>query len=301
MNRFIGTFALILVIQCVMLVILHLPDDTQQDRSKAIELLPLDPDRIDEIHIEDDEGAVAVLLNLEGNWILPDLGGLPADAGSIDKLINGLANQPAQWPTATTASSRQRFQVAAYHYQRKITLISEGELLGAVYLGTSPGFRKVHARNDAQEEIYSIAFNTFDAPSADDAWLDRSLLQEPNPRRISGDGFDLSLDGGDWQAADGRAPEARELAAVLLGLESLQISGIADESARQSLVIAAPQIRLQIEGESGSQQLELFDLGSSYFIRSDRFADFFTLSAYDYDRLATLDGKRLNGQTQDNN
>ena len=87
----------------------------------------------------------------------------------ISDLIDALAYQPHGRPVADTVPARQRFHVAAYHYQRRLTLIGEGEMWATNYLGTSPGFRRVHARNDTGDALYSVKVNHFDAPASANA------------------------------------------------------------------------------------------------------------------------------------
>lgn len=277
-----------------MVAILYWPDSQRLDTDTSRPLLPFDPGTIDEIYLEDEKGNEAVLLRMGGNWLLPDLEGMPIDTQMVDKLIDSISHKAGEWPVATTASSRQRFQVAAYHFQRRISLIGNGELLGTIYLGTSPGFRKVHARNDNGEAIYSIPYNTYDAPTSNDAWLDKTLLQLPEPLRISGANYTVLKQGMQWVSAQGTEPDARELSALLLGLRSLQIEGIANEDMQRTLAIAAPDLRVEVETTEGTTSLTLFTVGEQNFISSSKYNYFFTLSAYDFDRLTTIDESALN-------
>jgi hypothetical protein len=296
LNRQIGTLLTILLLQCGLVAVMYWPHSTIMDDGEIESLLPFDPDKVDEIYIEDEKGNESVLLKMEGQWLLPDLAGIPIDPEMIATLLSSLSNRAGDWPIATTAASRQRFQVAAYHYQRRLTMISEGELLGTIYLGTSPGFRKVHARNDAQSAIFSIPFNNYDAPATTSAWMDKTLLQISAPEKISTSGYTLSKQGDEWGSAEGGRPDERELAALLLGLRSLQVEGVADEDMQRTLSIAAPQLSLEVETAQGISSLNLIKLGNGHYISSNKYDYFFTLSAYDFDRLATIDDERLRGQ-----
>lgn len=294
MNRHIGTLLTILIIQCGLVATLYWPHSEKLDTDASKPLLPLDPDTIDEIYVEDEQGNEAVLLMMSGHWLLPDLEGMPIDTQMVEKLIDSISHRAGEWPVATTASSRQRFQVAAYHFQRRISLIGNGELLGTIYLGTSPGFRKVHARNDDGEAIYSIPYNVYDAPANNDAWLDKALLQIPDPLRISSADYTVTKQGTGWVSAQGTEPDSRELSALLLGLRSLQIEGIADADMQRTLAIAAADLRVEIETADGTTSLALFTVGEQNFISSSAYNFFFTLSAYDFDRLSTINGSALN-------
>ena len=240
MNRHTVPLVLILIIQCGMVAVLYWPQPIPSDAEEVESLLPFDPDEIDEVYVGDSQGNEAVLLRMSDQWILPDLAGMPIDREMIDKLRSSISNRAGEWPIATTAASRQRFQVAAYLYQRRLTLIGGGELLATIYLGTSPGFRKVHARNDAQDAIYSIPYNNYEAPTEAGAWLDKTLLQIAEPLKIRTGEYTVSNEDTGWASSHGDQPDERELAALLLGLRSLQVDGIADEDMQRTLAIAVP-------------------------------------------------------------
>lgn len=295
MKRAIVTLSLILAIQLALAVVVYWPQNIMVDALAGEQLLPFSPDIIDEIYVTDETGDEAVLLKMDHQWILPDLAGLPIDSALVDKLFSGLNDRDTKWPVATTIAARQRFQVAAYHYQRRITLISKGELLGSIYLGTSPGFRKVHARNDNQEAIYSIPLNNFDAPAISAGWLDRTLLQTVSAQAIEIGGASLTRQGEQWVSSTGGAIDQRELAALLLGIEAIQVNSVADEDMQRTLAIAAPELSLQIQSDEQNRNLQLFTVGEHHYAKSDRYDFFFTLSAYDFDRLATIDLERLTG------
>jgi uncharacterized protein DUF4340 len=295
LNRAIVTLSLVLAIQLAMTVVVYWPQDVLTDAVAGTQLLPYSPDTIDEIYVADENGDEAILLKMDQQWILPDLAGLPIDSAMVDKLFSGLSDGDSKWPVATTIAARQRFQVAAYHFQRRITVISQGELLGSVYLGTSPGFRKVHARNDNQEAIYSIPFNNFDAPADSAGWLDKTLLQTASAQAVEIGGASLTRREEQWVSSTGGAIDQRELAALQLGLEAIQVNGIADEDMQRTLAIAAPELTLQILADDHKRTLQLFTVGEHHYAKSDRYDFFFTLSAYDFDRLATIDLKRLTG------
>src|SRR5690606_2141252 len=139
------------------------------------------------------------------------------------------------WPVAHSSAARQRFQVADYYYQKRLTLLSNGEILGTIFLGTSPGFRKVHARNEQQDAIHSIAFNTFEAPAVNNGWLDTRLLQVRAPLRIDTDLYNLYFEDGRWMSATGGTPDEAQVNTLLSVLKDLQVDGVAGEDLQREL------------------------------------------------------------------
>jgi len=295
MKPLINGLLLVFIIQCALVATLYWPDTNLLEMINTEQFVPFEPYLLDEIHIGDDQGNEAVLLKAGDRWILPDVTGLAVSPELINTLLQGLIHAETGWPVASSIAARQRFQLTDYNFQRRLTLIGKGELLGTIYLGSSPGFRKVHARNSTQDSIFTITFNSYDAPGIATAWLDKRVLQIHSPLSISTDHYSLIKQDGEWRSDEGSLPEDRELDALLLALSSLQIESVAVDDMQRTLSIAVPEIELKVKTEQGDTTFELFTLGEQHYIHCSDHTLFFTLSAYDFDRFATLDSSRLNG------
>lgn len=298
MNRINSALLLVLLIQLFLTTVVYWPRQPEPATHPGKPLLAVDQAAVGGIQLADDEGNEAFLQYVDGHWQLPARQNLPADGALVVRLLQVLAVAEQGHPVATSIAARQRFDVASYRFQRRVTLLGhDGAGLGTVFFGTAPAFRQVHARNEAEDAIYSIAFNSFDAPARDAGWLDRRLLQVSQPLAIQGPGFTLTrLDSGTWAAADGAAaPEPRELEALLSSLANLQVEGIAGEDQQRSLAQAAPALSISTRTARGDRELTFYRLDEQHFVRDARHELFFTISAYDFDRLTTLDAARLNG------
>ncbi len=298
MNRFNGALLLVLGIQVFLAAVVYWPQQAEMQEAPAAALLTIDPAAISGIQLTDDQGDEVFLRRGDGGWLLPSRQDLPADSARVEALLRVLTREQPGYPAATSIAARQRFEVASYSFQRRVTLLGNDDAeLGTVFLGTAPAFRRIHIRRDASDAIYSIAFNAFDAPASDSGWLDRRLLQVPQPRSIQGRGFSLAqMNSGDWQAADGASPEARELEALLASLANLQVDGIAGEDQQRSLAEMTPAFRVSATTAAGERHLAFYLLEQEHFVHDPRFDLFFNVSAYDFDRLNTLDSARLNGR-----
>lgn len=297
MNRLNSALWLILLIQLSLTAVVYWPQQPVPAANPAEPLLAAALAEVRSIKVADNQGNEALLQRVNGHWQLPATQYLPADGDLVERLLRVLTVAEQGYPVATSVAARQRFEVASYRFQRSVTLLGQdGVSLGTAFLGTAPAFRQVHARSEAEDAIYSIAFNSFDAPAHDAGWLDRSLLQISQPLRIQGPGFDLRrMDSGSWQAANGAAPEPRELEALLSSLANLQVEGIADTDQQRTLAEAAPAFRINASTAAGDRALAFYRLDAQHFVQDARHELFFTLSAYDFDRLNTLDASRLNG------
>src|SRR5690606_32957336 len=108
---------------------------------------------------------------------------LPANSSKVQSLLDTLAGLETTWPVAETASSRERFEVSDDRFQRKLQLYQGEQLLGEYYFGSSPGFRRTHARRAGEDAVYSLAFNSVDLPAQQSDWLDKTLLALDQPTR----------------------------------------------------------------------------------------------------------------------
>lgn len=288
MNRYVTGLLLALLLQGLVTAAVFWPEEMRTSNRERPVLLPVDPFAIHRFTVSDEYDNLAVVERAGGRWVLPQLGGLPADAQAVETLMTALGSAAEAWPVADSAAARQRFQVADYLFQRRLDISGSGRK-ETVLLGTSPGFRKVHARNINQGEIYSISFNTYDSPALAGGWLDPALLQVRAPLSIISDGYSLSRDNEGWRTGLGEVPDERELDALLGALRTLQIDGVADEDTQRDLADAEADLVMSINSLGGETTLELFTLGEVHYIMSSAYPFFFSLGAWDYNRLTGVD------------
>lgn len=299
MSRGLISLLLILAIQCGLVFTVYWPD-TDSEPPQAEPMTPFSQGEVTEVVVGDEFDNETTLLKIGERWYLPELEDLPADTAMVDRLLNAITASPETWPVADSVAARQRFRVASYHYRRRIRLLDNNAALGTFFLGASPGFRKVYARNETQNAIYSILFSAHDAPGNSGAWLDRRLLQIRTPVSITADSYSLRRQGDSWLSGLGKEPDGRELEALLTALRSLEIDGLANEDAQRDLAETEADLVLNVEGLAGNVTLELFQLGDRYFIHSSEYPLFFTLGAYAYDRLASIDFSLISGENASN-
>ena len=173
MNKRIGLLGGILAVQALILAVLLVARGIGADE-EAAELLSFEPARTASLEIATADEAVKLLRGDEG-WQLE--GGLPADDGKVGDVLEKIAKVSAAWPVATSVASAERFEVTEDNFQRRLDIESEGGETATLYLGSSPGYRRVHARADGADEVYSIDFSNYEAPVDADQWLDKTLLR----------------------------------------------------------------------------------------------------------------------------
>lgn len=296
MKRTIFSLLFLLLVQLALVALLYRPDPAGSEPTRHL-LSNATALQVDSIRIGDNRDSEVLLSRVHGRWVLPDLQDLPADGERIRGLLGALAERPLGFPVAESAAARQRFRVASYHYHRRLVFSAGDNVLETVYLGRSPAYRMVYARNDKHSAIYRLRYNNHDAPVEPDAWLDTTLAAIAGPQALRVDGLELRrLGDGPWRTANGREPDPRELAALLEALASLTVHGLADEDTQRSLAQAGQPVRRIRAGQDGrSITLELFRDGERYYLHDSRYSPFFKLSKKQFLRLAGVERQRLGG------
>ena len=271
----------VLVIQLILVAVLYWPRLTAREAPGAL-VDTLAREEISRITIEGDDDAVTLSRDDDG-WILAS--GLPADTDRVTTLLGALLATDPGFAIADSSAAAARFEVADDDFERRIELAGDGAS-AVVYLGTSPSFRKIHARRDGDSAVYVIELNSFDAPTGAGEWLDRTLLAARDLTAIGLYGVDYELEDEGWQRADGEAVDAGAMEELLQVLASLRVSGI-EEADDDALVDAGESLRIDLS--SGGERFRLTVLDNPeeerFYLRSDRFDETFGTSAYDAERL----------------
>lgn len=261
-------------------------------------LLSLEQDAVNKIRITR-EGDEVTLQAVDGQWRLPDLYDLPVDNAKLSAVLDKLTNAQGDWPVATTASSHTRFEVSPEAFQRHIHLYSSDELLGEMFLGTSPGFRKVHARNGSDEEVFALGLNVYDFPAEASAWLERGLLAFADASTIEGSDYRLTRDGDSWQLetsakmgsqenADPAATSELDLQKAMqlaAALAVFQVTGVADDPPE---FVAEDTVTLAVRAGEKSRDYEFFAKDGQHWVRTADRELVFTLDPNDYQRTASV-------------
>jgi hypothetical protein len=270
--------------------------DVAGDGSRESTFLEGDPTSVSGLDVFDADGRSVRLVRGVDGWTVsspadteaPSLGPLPADSAKVAEVLEKLLGQRVQWPVGTTAETRERFEVTETAFQRKLVLESASGEEREVYLGTSPGYRRVHARRADADEVYSIDFANYQVPAELEDWVDKTLLAARGPiSQVTREGAWTLTRGAEGWLVDGRAANT-ETAEDLVGrLEDLRIIGLvpADEGAAAQKDAAA--VVLKVTDEEATYQLRLARQGESdeYHLLSDRLEGRFTVAAYVAEQL----------------
>jgi hypothetical protein len=287
MLRLRNILLVLLSVQLALLIALW-PRERGDDSAK-LPLLAFTPESVTALTIADGEGQSVVLRRDNDRWVLAEPA-LPARQSRIDSLLRTLSDAERGWPVATTSAALKRFRVLPDDFERRITLTTaQGEQ--ALYLGTAPGFRQVHARpSDSESSVFVLRYNSVDVPAGRDDWLEQTLLQLATPTAIAGADYQLRRNGDTWRDEAGNAPDESALQGLVRGLENLRVNRLAAEEATSTLASETPTAQLVIDSGDGAYTLTLYKLGDAHIAtRSDFPGHAFEISSFDHDQLAKPD------------
>lgn len=275
--------AALLALQLLITAAVYWPEG-RNDEALATALVPASvAERGTRLRVTGNSGdSVELVLHGDG-WRLA-AGDLPVAPGRVQDLLDALGAAPG-WPVARSTAAQERFEVAANGFERRIELLEGEENLATVYLGTAPGFRRVHARAASGEAIYSLAFNAHDAPAEASGWLDQSLAAVSGATTLRWSGLVLRHGEQGWTAEGGETVDAEAAAALERALEGLQVTGLATPAAAARAAAAGGGETLLVTTGDGEQELRLVEDGEQRLLYASTRERWFTLSRYDHDRL----------------
>ena len=270
-----GTLTALLAVQLVAVGVLLAA------RSGGIEepepFLAIDAEAIDAITVSNADGAVTVT-KVDGDWRLPDR--VPAASLKVESVLEKFADMSGSWPVADTGSSRERFEVSEENHQRHVVLKAGEDTVADFYLGTSPGFRKTHARRADDDDVYAIGFSNYEAGVKTSDWLEKSLLRPNGALKAIGrqDSFELTkAEEAGWASADGTELDQGKVETLVGRFKGLSVVDVSD-----AVLPETPTAVLTLTDDDGVQTFTLYALadGEEYVAMSDRAPGAYEIASY---------------------
>jgi hypothetical protein len=177
MRKKIVYLTLLLLVQLGLALVLQLNSNQLKAFDATEKLLKLDQQVPDRLVFEGADNAQLVLAKKGDHWTLPDHFSARADGQKVEDLIKSLGELRRPWPVAEKGTADSRFKVADDNFERRLTLKQGDKELARLLLGSSPGFRKVHARVAGEHKVYDIPFSAYQASLKPEDWVDKQQLQ----------------------------------------------------------------------------------------------------------------------------
>lgn len=290
MKKMTVILSAILAVQVVLAGILLSQDQGMGAFQSKKKLLGLELAKLNQVTIEAKDKKV-VLKKQQGKWQLPDHFNAPVDTNKLQKLTDKLFTLPVSWPVATTEDAAARFKVAKDEFEGKISFVKTDGTAKTLYLGSSPGFKKIHARVDGQAAIYSIAFAAYEAPVNIDDWVDKNLLaiDIDSINKVETDKLTLIRDGKVWQIGnleEDKIADQEKINAWLQKLAKLQFNAILGSETKPEYGLDKPVFAAKLMPKSGEPiNLAIGKMNNDYIIKSSSQPFYFKTGQYQVQAL----------------
>lgn len=283
---------ILLVLQVLLIIAVFTYQQNSRVQVPARPLLGIKISDIDRVVIQDANNKV-ILQKSGSEWQLPELQQLPVDKQKLEDALQKLEGTKLTWPVTTTASSHERFEVTGTKFQRRIELFQGDAKKADLWLGTTPGFKKIHVRREGEDQVYAVELAAFEFATASNDWLKSDLLAVKDASSIKAADYELQKTGDVWnfatanQDADAEKVDATKAKELANAFSNLQV---------QEVVTQKPQgeiTRASVKSAVGEFEYEFTKVGSDYFVkRSDRDLHF-KLSQIEFGRIANVNKASL--------
>jgi hypothetical protein len=301
MNKWISILAGLLVAQIVLAVAVNLTEQDYGAFEIKEKLLAFEKQKIDRLLIEDGKASVTLKSSAE-QWVLPDEGDFPVTQNSVETLLDKLAGLEKGWPVATTSSASRRFKVAEDEYERRVTLYSGDAVTARLFIGTSPGFRKVHLRPDDEEAVFVAEFNEWEMDTQANGWIDKDVLKldEKALEQVSIAGkLTVQNQQGDLQLTGLQAHEStniEEVRALINKLSGLRIQALMSEEESAEYQQQKPDFSIVADLRDGKQlsyQFFKVENNTHYILKRSDKDRYFEVASYLVDPLKEASREKL--------
>ena len=203
-------------------------------------LLAFDREKVTGIGIQAQGKEPVRVTKTEGGWVIPSLQDLPAAEHKVTELLSKLADLQKGLPVTTSEEALKRFKVADQTFERKLTLESGDSPPTILYLGDSPGFRRLFVRAEGDSAVYEAELGLFDAPDKADDWSDRTLLhlKADDLQKLAFAGLTLERKDEDWQLADlaeGEEQDEQAIEDAVRSLTNIDFVGVLEEDEKPAI------------------------------------------------------------------
>ena len=281
MKKTIVAAILLLAVQVALVVMTHSTGTIDLSASPQTPLLPMKAEEVTELVITGETHEQVRLIREKDHWLLPDLGGAPADRAAVEGVLAKLEGLRQGFVVASSREAAKRFQVEEDAFLRHLVVRQKDTQVANLYLGTSPTYRQVHARKAGSDDIVAVNLAAYELWSTTDQWLDKHLVAL-DQQEISAIAFpDISLtrveEKGEkegeavtvWHRADGSQVDQQAVEELFQALTTLSVTS-ADVKDRS---LADPTLQFTVKTGNSNALTYTFTVAEQdrvTLVRSDR-------------------------------
>jgi Domain of unknown function (DUF4340) len=271
MRKTIIAAAVLLVLQIGLAVALNVESTGYETFTPDTPFVRFDADTITSLDITDGDGKQLVMEKNETGWILPKFYQASADKAQVTALLTKLAGMKQGLAVATSAAAAKRFKVAEDSFERHVVLKAGDKVAADLYIGSSPGFRQVHARKAGQKDIVNILLSSFELMTSPEKWIakDTLKLKQEDLAKVSFADFVLDHKDGGWQLdglQEGQKTNTDEAKVLIEKICGLIIQSVVDPQKGAELLAKEPGIHYTVTGKDGSETTYAFAKGKDNYL-----------------------------------
>jgi hypothetical protein len=163
------------------------------------------------------------------------------------------------WPVATTAGAAERFKVDDDDFERRLEFLRGDREEAVLFVGTSPGLRKVHVRVPGDDTVYAVAFSAHELAVDSASWIDRDVLkvEEDHIKAIVLPGVTLERQGERLLPAGLAETEeavSEEVDGLVSAVANLRIRSILDGEEASAFTFDAPDFLFSVTLKDGTER-----------------------------------------------
>jgi len=240
-------------------------------------LLEFSPHEVDSISVTGENGKAVLLNKINNTWQLPEHFNAPADEKKVTDFLEKLSSVKQGLAVATTTGAAKRFKTSPDDFERHVVLKNGDQVVADFFLGTSPGFKMVHARVHDRPEVVSVELNTYDMETDPDRWLDHDMVRvkKDSIRSLVMGDIDLAKQDDDtWRLVgltDNEELNPAEVDNLLNKISHLTVAGLLDPTANTELFKQEPALAYTLQLADNSSRIYPFvkpDKENYYLLKS---------------------------------
>lgn len=292
MNKTINILTGLLVAQIALAVALRSTDTTFGGRGSDKKFIAIDFNTVNKITLQENKAGKLVLEKDKNGWVLPSLNRYPASLEGVNRLVDKLKEQTRVWPVATTADAAPRFRVSPDDFAETITLSgSAGDTI--VYLGSSSGHNRMHARVDKDNDIISLEIPQRQLSTSAEDWIDRDAVHFKKDDVVSLQlpQFTLEKKDKDWQLSHDGRTDLVDIGAgdeVVDDAGGVNVSAVLGKEDKPEYGLSAPAFSFTVKMKNGQSNVYNFSKmkeGNFYVLKPSNFEFYTKVDSWFVDRL----------------
>ncbi|WP_018416586.1 DUF4340 domain-containing protein [Teredinibacter turnerae] len=305
MNKAIKILAVLLVAQLVVILAIQ----TNQPGTAQVVAQPLisvNLNTVDTLRIDGSDGQHVALTKRGERWQIASYGDQPADQNKVAELLQKLSGIEVRWPVATSAAAAERFEVAEGSAQKTLTIQTGDSVVDALFIGTSPSYRRVHVRVNGSDDIYQVELAQHDIPADPESWMDKTVLQfEGDILSVKAGDIAISRDtNGDetaWKLA-GSAADSTDPALInrwVKRFNSLVVNALVPAQNVEPIIVQNPALTVHISGEKGDADYAFYAADEKYYIKRFGSSALYEIASYQAKPIVEVEPKKFMINTSD--